>query len=141
MQSAAAWLRLHAGSIGLDSTFTVLDRTDSADLLDLVRNEHGLSRTASRSLSATARDDIVARIGFITGDGNPLDTWGSGTFVANLLAGAELIRRQPRPPTSSARHGLSAWSERDSNRWSLREKDGDFRDHLIDHQRLLLHRE
>jgi hypothetical protein len=67
-------LRLHAGSIGLDSTFTVLDRTDSADLLDLVRNEHGLSRTASRSLSAAARDDIVARIGFITGDGNPLDT-------------------------------------------------------------------
>jgi DNA helicase-2/ATP-dependent DNA helicase PcrA len=58
-------LRLHAGSIGLDSTFTVLDRTDSADLLDLVRNEHGLSRTALRSLSATARDDIVARIGHL----------------------------------------------------------------------------
>jgi len=41
-------LRLHAGSIGLDSAFTVLDRADSADLLDLVRSEHGLSQTVSR---------------------------------------------------------------------------------------------
>ncbi len=41
-------LRLHAGSIGLDSTFTVLDRADSADLLDLVRSDLGLSQTASR---------------------------------------------------------------------------------------------
>jgi DNA helicase II / ATP-dependent DNA helicase PcrA len=41
-------LRLHAGSIGLDATFTVLDRADSADLFDLVRSELGLSNTASR---------------------------------------------------------------------------------------------
>jgi DNA helicase-2/ATP-dependent DNA helicase PcrA len=41
-------LRLHAGSIGLDPSFTVLDRADSADLLDFVRSERGLSQTASR---------------------------------------------------------------------------------------------
>src|ERR1700758_4658061 len=41
-------LRLHALSIGLDPSFTILDRSDSADLLDLVRSELGLSRTASR---------------------------------------------------------------------------------------------
>src|ERR1700730_17730325 len=41
-------LRLHAGAIGLDASFTVLDRADSEDLLDLVRGELGLSRTASR---------------------------------------------------------------------------------------------
>jgi DNA helicase II / ATP-dependent DNA helicase PcrA len=41
-------LRLHAGSIGLEPTFTVLDRADSADLLDLVRSELGLSQTGSR---------------------------------------------------------------------------------------------
>ena len=35
-------------SIGLDPSFTVLDRSDSADLLDLVRTELGLVRTASR---------------------------------------------------------------------------------------------
>jgi DNA helicase II / ATP-dependent DNA helicase PcrA len=41
-------LRLHAPSIGLDASFTVLDRPDSADLLDLARSELGLARTASR---------------------------------------------------------------------------------------------
>ena len=32
-------LRHHADSLGLDPAFTVLDRSDSADLLNLVRNE------------------------------------------------------------------------------------------------------
>ena len=32
-------LRLHADSVGLDPGFTVLDRTDSADLMDVVRND------------------------------------------------------------------------------------------------------
>ena len=41
-------LRLHAAAIGLDPTFTVLDRADSEDLLDLVRGELGLSQIASR---------------------------------------------------------------------------------------------
>jgi hypothetical protein len=41
-------LRLHPGAIGLDASFTVLDRADSEDLLDLVRGELGLSQTASR---------------------------------------------------------------------------------------------
>src|SRR5215467_13750140 len=41
-------LRVYASSVGLDASFTVLDRSDSADLLDLVRTELGLARTASR---------------------------------------------------------------------------------------------
>jgi DNA helicase-2/ATP-dependent DNA helicase PcrA len=41
-------LRLYASLIGLDPSFTILDRSDSADLLDLVRTELGLPRTASR---------------------------------------------------------------------------------------------
>ena len=41
-------LRMHAPSVGLDPSFTVLDRSDSADLLNLVRNELGLSRQAAR---------------------------------------------------------------------------------------------
>ncbi|MCG8420435.1 MAG: ATP-dependent helicase [Proteobacteria bacterium] len=41
-------LRLHAHSIGLDPSFTVLDRSDSADLLNLVRNELGLAKKARR---------------------------------------------------------------------------------------------
>src|SRR5436309_3778718 len=41
-------LRLHAESLRLDPAFTVLDRSDSADLLNLVRDGLGLSRQATR---------------------------------------------------------------------------------------------
>jgi DNA helicase-2/ATP-dependent DNA helicase PcrA len=41
-------LRLHAQSVGLDPAFTVLDRGDSADLLDVVRHELGLSARERR---------------------------------------------------------------------------------------------
>jgi ATP-dependent DNA helicase UvrD/PcrA len=41
-------LRQHAASVRLDASFTVLDRSDSADLLNLVRNELGLSKQAVR---------------------------------------------------------------------------------------------
>jgi DNA helicase-2/ATP-dependent DNA helicase PcrA len=41
-------LRLHAASVGLDPSFTVLDRSDSADLLNLLRSEQGLARKSSR---------------------------------------------------------------------------------------------
>jgi DNA helicase-2/ATP-dependent DNA helicase PcrA len=41
-------LRLHADSIGLDPSFTVLDRSDAADRLDLLRNELGFARTSRR---------------------------------------------------------------------------------------------
>ncbi|MBW2384620.1 MAG: ATP-dependent helicase [Deltaproteobacteria bacterium] len=41
-------LRYHADSIGLDPAFTVLDRADSADLLDLQRDALGMARKASR---------------------------------------------------------------------------------------------
>ena len=35
-------------------------------------------------LSAAAKAGIESGIGPVTGDGNPLDAWGSGTFAANL---------------------------------------------------------
>ena len=41
-------LREHADSIGLDPSFTVLDRADSEDRLNLVRNDLGLAKTQSR---------------------------------------------------------------------------------------------
>jgi DNA helicase-2/ATP-dependent DNA helicase PcrA len=41
-------LRLYAGQIGLDPRFTVLDRSDAADLLDLVRDEMRLSEQRRR---------------------------------------------------------------------------------------------
>ncbi len=41
-------LRRHADAIGLDPAFTVLDRSDSADLLDVLRNKRGLPRASRR---------------------------------------------------------------------------------------------
>jgi DNA helicase II / ATP-dependent DNA helicase PcrA len=44
----ARLLREHAGAIGLDPAFTIHDREDSADLMNLVRNDLGFSRTEER---------------------------------------------------------------------------------------------
>ncbi len=41
-------LRIHAETLGLDPAFTVLDRGDSADLLELLRHEAGFSKTSRR---------------------------------------------------------------------------------------------
>jgi DNA helicase-2/ATP-dependent DNA helicase PcrA len=41
-------LRLYAKHLGLDPTFTVLDRADSADLMDVVRHELGFSAKEKR---------------------------------------------------------------------------------------------
>src|SRR3978361_270262 len=44
----ARLLREHAEQIGLDPAFTIHDREDSADLMNLVRHEKGFSKTESR---------------------------------------------------------------------------------------------
>ena len=44
----ARLLREYAGAIGLDPAFTIHDREDSADLMNLVRHEKGLSHTEKR---------------------------------------------------------------------------------------------
>jgi len=41
-------LREYANSIGIDPSFTVLDRTDAADRISFVRNELGLAKTQAR---------------------------------------------------------------------------------------------
>ena len=41
-------LRHHAQAVGLDPAFTVLDRSDAADLIDLQRNDLGFSRRETR---------------------------------------------------------------------------------------------
>src|ERR1700694_3524079 len=44
----ARLLRDHAGEIGLDPAFTIHDREDSADLINLMRHELGFSKTENR---------------------------------------------------------------------------------------------
>jgi DNA helicase II / ATP-dependent DNA helicase PcrA len=44
----ARLLRDHADQIGIDPAFTIHDREDSADLMNLIRHEKGFSKTESR---------------------------------------------------------------------------------------------
>jgi DNA helicase II / ATP-dependent DNA helicase PcrA len=70
-------LRLHALSIGLDPSFTILDRSDSADLLELVRTEHGLSRTLSRF---PRKDTCLAIYSYTVNAGCPFEETLAQTF-------------------------------------------------------------
>jgi acyl-CoA synthetase (NDP forming) len=69
--------------------------TSSGGLAEIILDIADATGLEVPPLSAAARDDIVARIGFITGDGNPLDAWGSGTFVANLPEALSLFDASP----------------------------------------------
>ena len=69
--------------------------TSSGGLAEIILDIADTADLELPPLSAAARDDIVARIGFITGDGNPLDAWGSGTFVANLPQALSLFDASP----------------------------------------------
>ena len=44
----ARLLREYAGELGLDASFTIHDREDSADLMNLVRHDLGFSHTKKR---------------------------------------------------------------------------------------------
>ena len=58
--------------------------TSSGGLAELILD---IARSADLQvppLSAAAKAEIERQIGFVTGDGNPLDAWGNGTFLVNL---------------------------------------------------------
>jgi DNA helicase-2/ATP-dependent DNA helicase PcrA len=57
----ARLLRDHAGEVGLDPAFTIHDREDSADLMNLVRHDLGLSSTESRFPTKGACLSIYSR--------------------------------------------------------------------------------
>jgi hypothetical protein len=46
-------------------------------------------------LSAAPRSEITTAIGFLTGDGNPCDAWGSGAFAANLPQALAMFDASP----------------------------------------------
>jgi DNA helicase-2/ATP-dependent DNA helicase PcrA len=62
-------LRQYAASLALNPAFTVLDRTDSADLMDVVRNDLGLARARSRF---PQKDTCLAIYSYTVNAGRPL---------------------------------------------------------------------
>ena len=55
-------LRIFADSLGVDPAFTVLDRGDSADLLDLLRNRLGFAKKARRFPRKSTCQAIYSRV-------------------------------------------------------------------------------
>src|SRR5229473_5306922 len=64
-------LREHAYRIGLKPSFTILDRADAADLMDVVRHDLKLSKTQSRF---PAKDTCLAIYSFAVNSGASIET-------------------------------------------------------------------
>jgi len=58
---SARLLREHASAIGLESDFTVMDRNDSADMIDVIRHELNFSSTEKRFPKKKTCLDIYSR--------------------------------------------------------------------------------
>jgi acyl-CoA synthetase (NDP forming) len=69
--------------------------TSSGGLAELTLDIADAADLQLPPLSPAAKAEIEAGIGFITGDGNPLDAWGSGTFMANLPQALALFDASP----------------------------------------------
>jgi len=69
--------------------------TSSGGLAELILDIADAAGLDLPPLSPAQRAEIEAGIGFITGDGNPLDAWGSGTFAANLPLALKLFDASP----------------------------------------------
>jgi DNA helicase-2/ATP-dependent DNA helicase PcrA len=58
---AHRFVRMHAASLGLEPQFAVLDAGDAADLLDLIREEHGHARERRRFPRPATLLDVYSR--------------------------------------------------------------------------------
>ena len=59
--TAARLLRLHGRAIGLDPSFTILDRSDAEDLMGMIRTELGLAKSDRRFPLKGTCTDIYSR--------------------------------------------------------------------------------
>jgi acetate---CoA ligase (ADP-forming) len=69
--------------------------TSSGGLAELILDIAAETGLDLPPLSPAQKAEIEAVIGFVTGDGNPLDAWGSGTFAANLPLALKLFDASP----------------------------------------------
>jgi len=58
--------------------------TSSGGLAELILDIAASTDLQLPPLPPVVKADIDQQIGFVTGDGNPLDGWGNGTFLVNL---------------------------------------------------------
>jgi acyl-CoA synthetase (NDP forming) len=69
--------------------------TSSGGLAELILDTAASADLQLPPLSAVEKAKIEGEIAFVTGDGNPLDAWGNGTFAANLPHALDVLDRSP----------------------------------------------
>jgi acetate---CoA ligase (ADP-forming) len=69
--------------------------TSSGGLAELILDVAAARDLVLPPLSAAQKAELEDGIGFITGDGNPCDAWGSGAFAANLPKALALFDASP----------------------------------------------
>jgi acyl-CoA synthetase (NDP forming) len=69
--------------------------TSSGGLAELILDIAAAGDLLLPPLSAAQKAQIEAGIGFVTGDGNPCDAWGSGAFAANLPQALAMFDASP----------------------------------------------
>jgi acyl-CoA synthetase (NDP forming) len=69
--------------------------TSSGGLAELMLDIAEAGDLRLPSLPAEMRPELDRLVGYITGDGNPLDAWGNGTFVANLDHALAALQASP----------------------------------------------
>jgi DNA helicase-2/ATP-dependent DNA helicase PcrA len=80
-------LRLHASAVGLEPNFTVLDRSDSADLLNVVRQELGFAKLSARF---PKKDTCLAIYSHVVNTRGSIETTLKHTFPAYSDWGEDL---------------------------------------------------
>src|SRR5512142_1736854 len=82
-------LRHHAQAVRLDPSFTVLDRSDAGDLMNVVRNELGFSQQASRF---PKKDTCLAIYSHAVNAGHPVEQTLQHAFPSYARWAEELKR-------------------------------------------------
>jgi acyl-CoA synthetase (NDP forming) len=69
--------------------------TSSGGLAELILDLSAAGDLQLPPLAPVVKAELEQRIGFISGDGNPLDAWGNGTFAANLPQALKVFDASP----------------------------------------------
>jgi len=69
--------------------------TSSGGLAELILDIAASTDLQLPPLPAAAKAEIERQIGFVSGDGNPLDAWGNGTFLVNLPLALRVFDKSP----------------------------------------------
>jgi acetate---CoA ligase (ADP-forming) len=69
--------------------------TSSGGLAEVILDIAASSDLQLPPLSAPLKAEIETHVGFVSGDGNPLDAWGNGTFVINLAHALRVFDASP----------------------------------------------